>query len=760
MTSKHEQYWDAIVGDHWPALGPPLWLELAAAARVGAATLDDDGVARAVKGFETTIRSSAGLQAALADMQARQDMPRTFASALAAAADTFSELADLVRATRSRISDIVDRAIERIEAEDGHENGGPAGQLIATIVASARSDVIDVVAEAARQVNSTGLPGLRMLAGLLGPAVTRAGVPALTLPDIGTRSVPDAGGRTTGPTTRAYRVPDPVDVSTRDIALPDDAVAQEVRPQTTVHPAELDQAAVPDPVSAADASTSSGGMPAGGDSLVAGRAGAAPTGRPSVVPLIDSDPDPSIAAAQPNTIDSEGSSETSSAPTVVGESAMAATPLAPGVAGLAIASAAAADARRPPVADSQRAASQAPSRGALIPSNEPSRPRVPGRSESASSGAVSADPTASAPVTRSSHRSGRYEDLPGRTPAQAAESRAGGGPHGIADADRLGDAVRAAMVSAGSAHIVGDRVDGDLILARTLLAGILDVVPPLADWAVATMRHAAGLTVLVTSNEGAGYLPPGLYLPPEVSRPWGWKLPEEAIWEVLLDPARVLAEFGALREQRSGARLSAIVSSLPIAPGLRREMHDLPLQGQVSAVAGLELGTARSGRVDRLGLTSSSTLTRRIDKVPESAILDRCERMAMAAHAISIAQGVNRAVTLQAPALRDRILRAWRDGARIDEQWWQDLRDVDDLLAATMRAEKLDVSRIPLGELHSNRGRARGELTRVRRMLLERRCDELALGLGRAPTRQGLRDTVYAYAQIVRNQPAARDDAP
>ncbi|WP_433574697.1 hypothetical protein [Nocardia brasiliensis] len=315
------------------------------------------------------------------------------------------------------------------------------------------------------------------------------------------------------------------------------------------------------------------------------------------------------------------------------------------------------------------------------------------------------------------------------------------------------------MISAaGTDRAVGDQVDGDLVLVRSLLAGILSVVSPPMDWAVATVRHSGGITVLVTSNEGAGYLPAGLFLPPHVSRPWGWKLPEEAIWEGLSDPARVLAEFGSVRERRFGARLSALVSSAPIPTGLRRELSELPLEGEVVA-APLDLGSPGPGRADRLGLTSSSALARRIDAVPEHLITDRCVRMATAAHAGSLAQGADQALTLHAPEVRDRILRAWRDGSPVDTRWWQDLRDVDDLLAAVMLAEKLDVSRIPLGELRSERGRWRAELARVRRVVLERRCDELVLSLAGGPSRQTLRDAVYAYAQIVRTRPGARNGA-
>ncbi|MGW4843046.1 hypothetical protein [Nocardia brasiliensis] len=761
MTPTHEQYWDAIVGDQWPAFGPSEWLRLAAVARDGAAALDVDGVVRAVDGFDATVRSSAGLRAALADMRAHQDMPRRLASALGAAADTFDDLADLVRGTCNRISDIVDRAVERIDAVGGDDNGGPARQLVSTIVATARTDVIDVVTEAARRVGSSGLSGLRDVAGLLGPGLAGDELSATTAPpDVDALSLRGPDDPTFGSPVPAHRVSDPAEVAAPKSEATNHSGEQELSPQT-MPPAMSGRVAVPEPAAVMDdndPAVSPGGTHAGDVSRASGRPGSVVAGGPAPESVADPDPGDPVAV-QPVSI--AGPDEASSAFDVVGEQATAPGVFMPGIAGPVVAPFAAPGERRATAIGTQYSAPQRPSRVAATPATETPRPRITVRPAPAPGVAATADPKASAPVARPlpmSDARGRDEDQQAGGSAHAAGSRSEVGGQPAPDRDRLGEVVRAAMISTGSGHVVGDRVDGDLVLARSLLAGILDVAPPLADWAVATMRHAAGITVLVTCNEGAGYLPARLYLPPQVSRPWGWKMPEETIWEGLSDPARVLAEFGAVRARRSGARLSALASSLPVAPGLRRELPDLPLEGEVAAASGLDLGSPGPGRVDRLGLTSSSSLTRRIDAVPDSAIIDRCERMAMAAHAGSLAQEQNRALTLDAPALRDRILRAWRDGARIDEQWWQVLREVDDLLAATMLTEKLDVSRIPLGELRADRS-ARAEPARLRRMVLERRCDELVLGLAEAPTRQSLRDTVYAYAQIVRNRPELRDGA-
>src|SRR5207248_1784596 len=75
------------------------------------------------------------------------------------------------------------------------------------------------------------------------------------------------------------------------------------------------------------------------------------------------------------------------------------------------------------------------------------------------------------------------------------------------------------------AHVVNGDADNDLIIARTLLAAVLAVVEDSVagtTWAVSVMRGPEGAGVFLTSNEGRGWLPAGLFLPREVSSPWLW----------------------------------------------------------------------------------------------------------------------------------------------------------------------------------------------------------------------------------------------
>ncbi|MFB8281073.1 hypothetical protein [Nocardia colli] len=766
VSPVREQYWQAIVGDQWPVLGPSEWHRLEAIARAGAAALDADGVSRVVDEFDHTVRSSVRLRGALAEMRARQNMPRTFASALAAAADTFGDLAELAHRTRNRISDIVDRAVQRIEATPGADDAVRARQLISAIVVSARTEVIDVVTEAAEEVNRAGLPGLRRVAELLGDGPLDAPLPAdppgaTAYPE----SSPGSAIGTGGAPSTSPAVPSPPGIIASAHALPNQQVAQQDHQGGAAADGTPDaDSIVPDHRSPA----SSGVPPAGRESVVAEHPGAATAGPRNLI----SD-GPGIEPDAPATTTASGTAAGGALEDQEGRNAAgdlsAESALLPGGTVLPAALIPPSGGRQPPIAGhrdqspvpaprvaptaSAPGPSAAAARGAGRRSEIPRSPGAPQRS------GVPQSPAVVPGVTVPEDRKGRPPTAHASNSPDGPTAVASNAPdHSSANPDPLGDVVRAALIPAsGSAHILGDQVDGDLVLARSLLAGILHAAPPPAVWAVATMRHPDGITVFATSNEGAGYLPAGLYLPSEISRPWGWKLAEEAIWEEISDPARVLAEFGSVRGLRSGARLTAIVSSIPVAPALRRELPDLPLEGEVSAAADLDLTAPGAGRVDRLELTMSPDLVRRIAAVPDTAIVERRARMARAAHAESLARGQDGAVTMDAPGLRGRILRAWQAGAAVEEQCWQDLRDVDDLLAATLLGQQVDVSRVPLGELRSDPERGHADLTRLRRIVLERRCNELVLRLAETPTRQSLRDAVYAYAQTVplRSEPHA-----
>ncbi|NKY87236.1 hypothetical protein [Nocardia veterana] len=339
---------------------------------------------------------------------------------------------------------------------------------------------------------------------------------------------------------------------------------------------------------------------------------------------------------------------------------------------------------------------------------------------------------------------------------------AGPGADGTGNAMR--DAVGGAMLAAAApGFVLGERVDGDLVLARTLLSSLLAATgaeSPGVDafgvgFAVAVLRHASGISAFVTSNEGRGWLPAGLYLPQEISTPWVWSEAAGSAWEGLADPARVLAEFALAWGSKTGARLTALVSSLPMDEILRAQLGAIPAEGEVTAAAVMDFSRPGAGFVDRLELVGARPLLDRVRDTPPERIAERCLDLARdGATRIRRANGT-RLESLSPAPVRDRIIDALGRRETVGREQWDELRDADTLLAASMLPLGADVSRIPLRELRSERdGRDGTQAATLRAMVGERRCDELVLLMAAEPNRQTLRDAVYAHAQLVDQFPS------
>lgn len=303
------------------------------------------------------------------------------------------------------------------------------------------------------------------------------------------------------------------------------------------------------------------------------------------------------------------------------------------------------------------------------------------------------------------------------------------------------------------AHVVNGAADNDLIIARTLLAAVLAVVEDSVvgtAWAVSVMRGPEGAGVFLTSNEGRGWLPAGLFLPREVSSPWLWDEiidghGEGSPWEGISDPARVLVEFGLAWGPKAGAQISALASSAPIDPGLRARLNDVPMQGQVTAAYDVDLRVPTPDTADRLALTGPPEALESVAAVPDSAVRSRSIELAADAHARVVRSFPSRAEVASARLLRESILATVRSGASVPRAQWDALREADDLLAAVLMTRRVDPGRVELGAL-----RVDDEAALLRTVVYERRCNELALLLAAEDsTRQTLRDATYAHAQIV-----------
>ncbi|WP_040699039.1 hypothetical protein [Nocardia vinacea] len=404
----------------------------------------------------------------------------------------------------------------------------------------------------------------------------------------------------------------------------------------------------------------------------------------------------------------------------------------------------------PPAAAGPTASPSAPGMDTRAPQGGDSR--ISGAGPRASAGPPSASgvsaPGVSVPPGKNAPPQRPVSGVPVESDATPEDSEKSSG------SDHMRDAVGAAMIAAAApTFMVGERVDGDLALARTLLSSLLAAAESATlgtAWAVSVMRHPGGIGAFVTSNEGQGWLPAGVYLPRELSTPWVWSVSDSA-WEGIADPARVLAEFALSWGKKTGARLTAVASSLPIEDALSRQMGDVPTAGSVGAAAMMDFAGPASGLVDRLELVGAPQLLDRAASVPADRIGWRCVELAVDAHARTARLGPNAATALGTAAVRERILQAFRQAKPVPAQWWEELRDADDLVVASMLPLKADVSRVPLGELRSETaaGRSASDASVLRSMLFERRCDELVLLLAEESSRQRLRDAIYAHGQLV-----------
>lgn len=307
--------------------------------------------------------------------------------------------------------------------------------------------------------------------------------------------------------------------------------------------------------------------------------------------------------------------------------------------------------------------------------------------------------------------------------------------------------------------VVGELQADDLVLGRTLLAATLAATADSAaglEWAVMVVRSHGGPIVLLTSTEGRGWLPSGLFLPSEVRLPWRWdSIFDSAVREELsameggADPARTLAEFGARFRDIRRVRISALVSSAAISDDLRAAIgDDAAMEGQVSAgESAVDLASPGVGLCDRLALAGSDELLRQAVTVPEKDIRATCLELARVANAqvCAAVAGVD-GETVARRSRRQQILDALHAGLPVPASWWDRMRADDNATAAALRQQGADLSGVSVGVAPPNVPGVQA----MRDMVFERRADELLLLLSRAgePDRQTLRDALYTYGQI------------
>ncbi|MFX0574679.1 type VII secretion target [Nocardia nepalensis] len=308
--------------------------------------------------------------------------------------------------------------------------------------------------------------------------------------------------------------------------------------------------------------------------------------------------------------------------------------------------------------------------------------------------------------------------------------------------------------AADSSRVVSEPVNDDLGIARTLLAAVLAATESTVvgvSWAVAVLRGPSGAGVFITTNEGRGWLPAGLFLPSQVSTPWLWDEMLDngtgqvsAVWEGIADPARVLVEFGRVWGPRAGAAITALVSSGPIDPRLRAQLGDVATEGLIAPVGDIDLRMPDAGTVDRLELTGSGADLDPVVALPDAQLRDRCVELAADAHMRLARTGPAPVEAAEMARLRDRILAIVQAGQEVPPLWWHELRDADELLAASLLTRRVDVAHVGVGDLRVADG-----ADALRALVFQRRCTELVLLLEGDTGWQQVRDAVYAHEQVV-----------
>ncbi|MEV6280182.1 hypothetical protein [Nocardia sp. NPDC051832] len=702
-----DSYRDAILRGQWPAISPEDWRQLESVARTTAGDLRrDTEIDSARRAFDASVRASAGLEALGDDLRGQQRRSETLSSALDATGNAFGQSAELVRRTRHQMLDILDRALRRIAAAEQ----SPAD--IESILRQAGSEVADVAATARRHVAGIAQPALMLLADLLGGP----GRQIAQTPVPGWRPAP--GGSELQPTGGATQ-PLP--------AFSQTPVAGDVREGSG--PGAMSQALI-GPVGSFEEPESPGReryQPplAGGATNSGDRIDDA--GRPV------SQSEPTTSAREQRENESVGVAPELGAPGVKTDPVLGPPPMI----GAGI---------PPNLAQAPAASSPIRPAGAAAGNLHPGR------------GAVDAP--------RHDGRERIAAVAPTGTGQPGQLSRGGAGVHGPAANEgsdaTLRDALGAAMLAAAAPNfVIGDDVDADLVLVRTLLSGVLAAVGTGTlglNWAVSAMRHPAGVSVFVTSNEGRSWLPRGLYLPRELSVPWAWESADTAGWDRHPDPAWILLEFGELVRRERGARLTALASSEPIGIGLRQRLRDVPWAGPLPGPTTVDFSAPAPGLVDRLGLVGAARLLADVARTPTANIAAEILALASDAHARAEPMGSAYSKENGLHQLRRRILDAYHAGTPIAAAWWDELEDADILLTATLRTHRADLGRRVFGRAVANEsgtGTANADVAVLYEQVCERRRNELVLLLSEDPSRQTLRDAVYAHSQLL---PAAGQD--
>ncbi|MDR7171203.1 hypothetical protein J2W56_004962 [Nocardia kruczakiae] len=314
--------------------------------------------------------------------------------------------------------------------------------------------------------------------------------------------------------------------------------------------------------------------------------------------------------------------------------------------------------------------------------------------------------------------------------------------------------------------VVGDHVDDDLTLARTLLSAVLFAIgdtAPGIEWATGVVRNRKGAVVLLTSTEGRGWLPPGLFLPSEVLIPWQWDSILDAEGRAAIttlesssDPARILTEFGHHAYRNNRGRLYALASSTTVDDFLRSTLGgEVAVAEEVTASeAAVDLSRPGIGLSDRLDMCGSRVSRQRAAEIPDSDIHAACLHFASTADELvrqvvsdaaagNSTQRVHRLRTLESLRAGQKLPAYAQENSAVPAR--PDIALSTAVFAPPAAAPSVFASQV----VSAGADRLSPDVNRRRSRTLERRADELVSLLStRNSDRATLRDVLYVHDQI------------
>lgn len=314
--------------------------------------------------------------------------------------------------------------------------------------------------------------------------------------------------------------------------------------------------------------------------------------------------------------------------------------------------------------------------------------------------------------------------------------------------------------------VVGEDGEDDLTLARTLLSAVLFAVgdtAPGVEWATAVVRVGRRAIIALTSTEGRGWLPPGLFVPSEVLIPWRWDslLDNEGrtaitAFENNPDPAGFLADFGRHISRTKRGRLRALASSASVDDSVRGALgREVAIADEVPArETAVDLSCPGVGLADRLDMGGSAASRHRATEIADTDIRSACLQLAHAADELvrQVVPPASPAISAQR-AWRHHVLESLHAGHEVPTGSWRNnpAAEQHNTAAPTAVFAPPAVSRQALASPAVSAGVAqRSSGTDLERgRTFERRADELiSLLLAGKGDRQMLRDILYAYDQI------------